>query len=120
MPFPFFAGLVVGVVALRLYKNERLRAGIKDAGAKLSQGVRESGALAESRLRQAAVSSLGALSESSARLRERLEEAPPNPVAVAAATAAATPIKTAAAKSAKPAPKQSKPRASRKKIAGDA
>jgi hypothetical protein len=66
---PFFAGLAVGVVALRLCKNGRLRDEIKDAGQKLRRG----GAKAEGKLRRVAVSGLDALAGSSARLRDRLE-----------------------------------------------
>jgi hypothetical protein len=113
MPLPFFAGLVVGVVALRLYKSDRLHARIKDAGQKLRHG----GTLAEVKLRRAAVSGLDALAGSSTRLRDRLEGAPAQGTEPAEAElaplqeAAATPAKTTAA---------AKPRASQKKPEGTA
>jgi hypothetical protein len=115
--FPFVAGLVVGVAAVRLYKNERLRAEFKDAGKKLRQG----GALAEDRVRQAAVSGLGALSGASARLRDRLDAA-----ASAASTApeaekeaASTPVKPAVTTKSVTDPSE-KPRARRKNPESDA
>ncbi|GHT89832.1 hypothetical protein AGMMS49545_01260 [Betaproteobacteria bacterium] len=103
MPLPFFAGLAVGVIALRLYQNERLRAEIKDAGAKL----RRSGVRAEDKLRQAAVSGLDTLAESSGRLRDRLDATPDPVVETKVTTAKATP-KKAAATAPKPAPKTSR------------
>ncbi|MDR3158161.1 MAG: hypothetical protein LBU11_03955 [Zoogloeaceae bacterium] len=66
--FPFIAGLAAGVVAVRLYRNEQLRAEFRLAGQKL----RQEGIVAEDRLRRAAASGLGALADSSARLRDRL------------------------------------------------
>ncbi|MDR1890082.1 MAG: hypothetical protein LBQ81_12015 [Zoogloeaceae bacterium] len=102
--FPFFAGLAVGVAALRLYKNERLRAEIRSAGQKL----RQNGALAEGKLRQAAISGLDTLAGSSARLRDRLE------VASRPAAKKKAPVKTATVARA-----PEKPRARRQKADGN-
>jgi hypothetical protein len=67
---PFIAGLAVGVAAVKLYRNERFRANLRETG----QRLRQSGEIAEGKLRHAAISGLDALSGSSARLRERLED----------------------------------------------
>ncbi|MDR0736371.1 MAG: hypothetical protein LBF51_06005 [Zoogloeaceae bacterium] len=98
--FPFIAGLAAGVVAVRLYKNAPLRAGLLSAGQKL----RQKGTVAEGRLRQAAASGLGALADSSARLRDRLQrEEAAITLAAKPASGKRKPAARAAAKSAKPA-----------------
>ncbi|MDR1349912.1 MAG: hypothetical protein LBJ59_03845 [Zoogloeaceae bacterium] len=94
--FPFIAGLAAGVVAVRLYKNEQLRAELQSAGQKL----RQKGTVAEGRLRQAAASGLGALADSSARLRDRLRREKAA-ITLAAKTASGK-ARPAAAKAAKP------------------
>ncbi|MDR0673364.1 MAG: hypothetical protein LBF93_06845 [Zoogloeaceae bacterium] len=106
--FPFIAGLAAGVVAVRLYKNEQFRAGIASAGQKL----RQRGSVAEDRLRRAAASGLGALADSSARLRDRLQHEEGAEAVEAAITLAVKPASgkrkpaaRAAAKSVKPAAK---------------
>jgi hypothetical protein len=80
--FPFIAGLALGVAAVKLYKNERVRPGLEKAG----RTLRATGASAQAKLREAAVSGLSAIETSSSRLREKLD-APAN----AAATEPATP-----------------------------
>jgi hypothetical protein len=93
--FPFIAGLAAGVVAVRLYKNEQLRAGLQSAG----QTLRQKGVLAEDRLRHAAASGLSALADSSARLRDRLqrEDAGDATIVLAARTASGKPRSAARA-----------------------
>ncbi|GHU00932.1 hypothetical protein AGMMS49960_10130 [Betaproteobacteria bacterium] len=110
--FPFFAGLAVGVVALRLSNNKRVRTEIKDVGQKLRQGS----AKAESKLRRAAVSGLDALAGSSARLRDRLEAAANQETAP---EEAATPAEVAATP-AEATESAEKPRARRAKSKGSA
>ncbi|MDR2637889.1 MAG: hypothetical protein LBB55_06075 [Zoogloeaceae bacterium] len=68
---PFIAGLAVGVAVVKLYRDERFRANLRETGQRLRQG----GGVAEEKLRHAAISGLDALSGSSARLRERLSKA---------------------------------------------
>lgn len=110
MPLPFFAGLAVGVIALRLYQNERLRAEIKGAGEKLRQG----GARAEGKLRQTAVSGLEALAESSGRLRDRLN-ATLNPATETKVTTRKASVKTATAKPVAVAAAATAPKTARRK-----
>ncbi|MDR3323880.1 MAG: hypothetical protein LBS89_06730 [Zoogloeaceae bacterium] len=99
--YPFIAGLVAGVVAVKVAKSGRLRAGLGDARQKL----RASGLATQNNLRQAAVSGLDALASSSAHLRDKLNAtqvgATPAPETKAAtASAAVSATKPAAAKSA--------------------
>ncbi|TJZ79182.1 hypothetical protein [Chitiniphilus eburneus] len=66
---PFVAGLLAGVAAVRLVRNKQTKAGLDQA---------------QTRLRQATVTGLGAIEASSARLREKLAvvEVPEAPEAV--------------------------------------
>lgn len=79
---PFAAGLLTGVAAIKLIRNDKAKKQLDKA---------------QDRLREATVSGLATLEHSSARLRDKLQAAP------AAAPAAETPA--AAAKAAKPARK---------------
>ncbi|MDR2625999.1 MAG: hypothetical protein LBC37_06665 [Zoogloeaceae bacterium] len=115
--FPFIAGLAAGVVAVRLYKNEKLRAELLSAGQKL----RQKGSGAEDRLRQAAASGLGALADSSARLRDRLQRTEETEAAITlAAKPASGKRKPAARATEKPAKSAAKPAAAAGKPAASA
>ena len=91
---PFAAGLLTGVAAIKLIRNEKAKKQLDKA---------------QDRLREATVSSLATLEQSSARLRDKLQTAPP-----AAAPAQDAEAPAAAAKAAKPA---RKPAAKRKTAA---
>lgn len=103
---PFVAGLAVGVAAIRLYKNEKVRTELQKVGKSLRKSsasaeekLRETSAEAQEKLRKAAVSSLSGIETSSARLREKLQkESSPKP----ATPAKSLPKPKAAAGTAKP------------------
>ncbi|MFT3759642.1 hypothetical protein [Thauera sp.] len=71
---PFVAGVLTGAVALRLAKADKTKAGVEAGVEKARAGMEK----AQGTLRGAAVSSLEAIENASARARKRLsaEEAP--------------------------------------------
>lgn len=76
----FSAGLVAGIAAIRLLKNEKTQAAAAGSREKVRAGLDT----AQERLRDAAIASLSAVEQSSARLRTRLtpaqeEQEPPQP-----------------------------------------
>lgn len=77
---PFAAGLLTGVAAIKLIRNEKAKKQLDKA---------------QDRLREATVSSLATLEQSSARLRDKLQTATPDAVPVQDADAPATEAKTA-------------------------
>lgn len=87
----FSAGLVAGIAAIRLLKNEKTQAAAAGSREKVRAGLDT----AQERLRDAAIASLTAVEQSSARLRTRLTPAqeeqeapqvePPEPPAAPAA-----------------------------------
>lgn len=74
--FPFAAGLLAGVAAVRLARSEKAQKRLDKA---------------QERLREATVSSLSSIEQSSARLREKLQSVPAATEAPVAPTATAKP-----------------------------
>ncbi len=118
---PFVAGLAVGVAAVRLYKNDKVRTelqkvgrSLRKSGASVEEKLRETSVEAQEKLRKAAVSSLSGIETSSARLREKLDSEPsPKPTVPSRPSpkqkaATATKPKTPVRKTVRPSPK-SKP-----------
>lgn len=91
---PFVAGIATGALAIKLWRNDKTKAGLDKAQEKLRTATADAG----QKLRQATVSSLAAIEHSSAAARERLSAAP------AAAPAPAKPARKPATK--KPAAKK--------------
>jgi hypothetical protein len=74
--FPFAAGLVAGAVAVRLLRDEKAKVRLDKA---------------QDRLREAAVSGLGTIESSMARLRDKIQAAPAAPDSPDSPDPAATP-----------------------------
>ena len=70
---PFAVGILTGVAAVKLVRNEKAKKGLE---------------CAQERLQNATVSGLSAIEQSSARLRNRIQ--PPAPLEAEVATTAAT------------------------------
>lgn len=70
--YPFIAGIVVGAVAVKLYRNPKARDSLKDA----RQVLKERSAQAQETLRHAAMVGLNRIESSTARWRDRLQAAP--------------------------------------------
>lgn len=112
----FTAGILAGVAAVRWFKDERTRSGLDAAEARARDTADQAGTAVRGRLDQvqeslrgAALSSLSAVEQSSARLRAKLTPATDAPIdsppAVTAEPAPKRARKTPAAKSATAAPK---------------
>lgn len=92
---PFAAGLLAGVAAIKLIRNDKAKKQLDKA---------------QDRLREATVSGLATLEHSSARLRDKLQAAPATAETPAPAAKAAKPARKPAAKRRAPAkPKAAAP-----------
>ena len=99
--FPFAAGLLTGAVAIKLIRSEKAKKQLDKA---------------QDRLREATVSRLSTIEQSTAKLRDKLQGSPASEPAATAQKAAVKPVRKPATKRKAPA----KPKAGEAKTGADA